>query len=323
MTSRRGMSLVEVCVVIAILGLLAAILLPAVQIGRETSRRMECSSHLRQIGTAVNNYHSTFNCFPPISGHVNNLPKSIWANLLLDLGLVDLAAYDRSYGTSTATMTMDDYPEIKFPTALMQCPSDSCPVSFGANYGANLLGSGAYYFPDGGQREDPFQGIGVFGGACNYSTITDGASNTTLASEFLRGTGSPYTPLGVRIADISRPKSLIFNLIPGATTNAEIEELRSRCRDSNPTTDPIISDTRGQFWLSGTQHDYVYSHFDTPNSFSCQESGYPRGLILTVSSQHTGGVNVVYADGSVRFVSDSIDLKVWRALGTRAGNEQL
>lgn len=315
--ARRGITLIEVCVVIAIIGLLAVIILPAVQMTRELSRRMECLSHLRQIGVAVNNYHSTYNRFPPIGTDTHNLSRSIWGILLSDLGLTDLAAYERYFTeTSDIPRPLNEAPEIKYPAALMKCPSDSCRITFGSNYAVNTWGSGGRYFP-----ENMNEMMGVIGGEVSYSSITDGASNTTLAGEFLRGTGDPYTYLGIRPADTSRPKSIIFNLIPGATTNEEVDELRIRCRNSDAATDPIISDTRGQFWIGGSQHDYVFSHFDTPNQLSCQDLDTRRAAILGTASQHAGGVNVVFADGSARFINDDIDLGIWRALGTRSGND--
>lgn len=314
--SRRGMSLVEVIVVITILGLLAAILLPATQRVREKSRQMECASQLRQIGVAFSNYHSTFNCFPPISGHVHSRPKSIWANLLPELGLAELAAYDRLLGTDSHVE--DPSSELKYPTPLMRCPSDACPITIGSNYGVNLAGDGIRHFPEPEAKEEPLQGIGVFTTGSSYSVITDGTSNTAIASEFLRGAGSPSLPLGVRPADTTRPKSLIFNLIPGATTNSEIDELSQRCRSSDPAKSPVISDTRGQMWLSGNQRDYTYSHFDTPNGSSCEDLDTRRAKIYSASSQHSGGVNILIADGAVRFSGNDIDLKIWRSLGTRA-----
>lgn len=311
---RRGITLVEVLVVVGIVGALAAMIAPAVMMARHAARRMECGSRIRQLGVAFHNYHSTFNCLPYSTTSTGPATWSVWRSVLPELQLQSLETeaqrVDRDL--SDGRSTDETQPERRVVVPVLRCPADGGAGSFGANFGINWSGSGQKT-PDGAFTGDERLVVG-------FHSITDGTSNTALVSEFLRGDADPMQPSeGVR----SDARRRIFNVLPGIDDQSKISMLQDRCRNIDPATGPFVEAGRGRFWLSGNYYHYSYNHFELPNRLSCVNSGGAFGLILAPSSLHGTGVNVLFADGSVRFVSDQLDLQVWRAQGTRAGGEAL
>jgi prepilin-type N-terminal cleavage/methylation domain-containing protein/prepilin-type processing-associated H-X9-DG protein len=311
MRSRRaGFTLIELLVVIAIIAVLVALLLPAVQQARESARRAQCRNQIRQLGIALANYEEIYTNLPP--ANVNNL--SMNARLLPQLELsniYELIDFNVPFNHANNAIARNT----NVPSFL--CPSDVdlLPAAQGArnNYYANTGTEIIYTLPSptvGGTNFGmPFpNGIIVQSASIRFRDITDGASNTAAFSERIKGDGSN---------GVSTPRSDTFQ--PG-TYPATPDQALADCMAVN-TADLSKQgySNSGAPWLQPYHSTTMYYHVATPNTRSCM---FPPGRIMTTpSSQHVGGVNLALCDGSVRFVSDSVDLGLWRALGTRAGNE--
>lgn len=306
MRCRKAFTLVELLVVIAIIGILVALLLPAVQAAREAARRMKCSNHLKQIGLAMHIYQSTHRVFPPArldwpyvySPQAQLLPFIEQENLqdLIDFNVKFFGANSPTWGNASAARTQ---------VSVFLCPSDSGRVAggeFGAtNYVANV-GSG---LRDNGSllRDSTADGVFFEESSLSFRDILDGTTNTVAFSESLLGNGITSPP--------GDPRHQI-TLLSGGT----------------PATPGACSATttlwgqRGIRWIQGSYGYTLYNHFYTPNSpnLDCGNSTRTHGL-QAARSHHPGGVNALLCDGSVRIVSETVAMPVWRQAATRAGGE--
>jgi prepilin-type N-terminal cleavage/methylation domain-containing protein len=306
---KSGFTLVEMLVVIAILALLMALLLPAVQGAREAARRLQCSNNMRQVALALQQHETQREHFP--YGTLDELSVSVrrrdtWFQQTWPF-LEEMPLFQK-YMAWTGTYVMDTPPEIKDAVIpAVRCPAD-------AEAGANGFGGGGPFRSGGwgfqgnyvGCAGDDFIRInrtergdsylvklsGVFYGNSNTATasIRDGLSNTLLLSE-------------VRIRRVKG----------GGWGDA------------------------GGYWGGGQHSSFGFSARDTPNStvsdrvFECKTTGDPKAPCVSVGdsfekinharSYHVGGVNAALADGSTHFFTDTIDLAAWRGLSTIAGRE--
>jgi prepilin-type N-terminal cleavage/methylation domain-containing protein/prepilin-type processing-associated H-X9-DG protein len=308
--NRGAFTLIELLVVIAIIAILIGLLLPAVQKVREAANRMKCQNNLKQLGLAIHNYHDTNGQLPP--GW--DFPTS-WGALGLVLPYVE---QDNLYKTMDTTRPLSDpvnVPGVQTTVGLYLCPSDKpnpSPSLGGAtNYHTNNGSLPIFVVARGLNTDTPPNGVFYTNSkGITLTGITDGTSNTALASERLLGDGN---------MGLVSPREDTFNG-PNAAVGrpATADEAASWCQSvdvTNPANQfPIFM---GAPWAHG-QHSY--QHIIPPNGRSC---GWLPSLraSMTPSSRHPGGVNLLLGDGSVRFIRDSIDIYVWRALGSRAGGE--
>ncbi|MFQ3651975.1 MAG: DUF1559 domain-containing protein [Gemmataceae bacterium] len=354
--TRVAFTLIELLVVMAIIAVLIGLLLPAVQKVREAAARMQCSNNLKQLGLACHNFEGSYGRLPnyelapgpnQISGNYSvharllpfieqeNLQRLIDFNLPIRLG---------SGGGSTLNPLVAPAASTIVKTFL--CPSDGQPpvVDYiegippnlvtnrmaGTNYAVNL-GSGAGTTYD---TRVPTDGMFWINSQINWLSVTDGTSNTVLMSEWLRGnniTTSGTTPQDPRrqMGDaICFWAHQAFPPNPPGIRNGPSGPIIS---DPNPATFLTQLQAGGGFrgrfvgnrglrWINGREFDTGMLAWQTPNSrlpdwFTC---GFGW---MSASSNHTGGVNTLFCDGSVRFVRDGISLAVWRAAFTRAGGE--
>lgn len=308
---RRGFTLIELLVVIAIIAVLIALLLPAVQQAREAARRSQCKNNLKQLGLALHNYHDNYKGFPmgksspSISMHPRILP------FLDQTPLYDTVDFNVSgnHANNTAAKNTN--------VAAFRCPTDPDKMALLAggrnNYYTNT-GTGILNDFPSTIVTDPNYGMpmpnGVFymNSFTRIGHITDGTSYTAMMSERRLGDGSN---------GLITPETDTFR--PG-TYPTTMDEARDQCR----AADISVLTTQGKSnggvpWLSPDHTTTYYYHTLTPNDRSCM---YPPGRIATTAnSMHTGGVHLLLCDGSVRFVSSSVDLNTWRGLGTREGGE--
>lgn len=370
-----GFTLVELLAVIAIIGILVGLLLPAVQAAREAARRTQCMSRLRQIGLACANYQATHGVFPPgrfLPDYVDNgVPRTSYTNYnqvdqsagsndwtgfrsvhcmilpYMEQGNVyDQINFERP---SALRMTRSDVPynvnydAYNHAQALFLCPSDSNRgrITSENNYRYNFGGSSPY----GGARNTFRQtdhraafgdqsclGNGAFtaGEALKPASFTDGLSNTAMFSERNKGSGlNPRTQLPTRTDIVTMP----------GRTNRLIDPdiMFRRCGDYEPRTSGFNFMAAGS-WLQGSDYSNgwpfaaysstMYNHMAPPNwkgqdcgSWSAIPDTPGEHAIVSARSSHSGGVLVCYADGHTQFVSDTIELMTWRALGTRFGRE--
>jgi prepilin-type N-terminal cleavage/methylation domain-containing protein/prepilin-type processing-associated H-X9-DG protein len=312
---RRGFTLVELLVVIAIIGILVALLLPAVQAAREAARRLQCHNNLKQLGLALQNYGSPFDQLP--IGTLNSPDTSPWQRprgtyfphllpYLEQQAIYDRIDFKAVGGSNTYWDQTPNSQGLTSPcaqvVACMLCPSDNGKrqitiVSGGIYAGGNYLG----FFGDRdyrgllGPAPTNVRGAFAMNRASTWSDFKDGTSNTMVMGEYLRGATSG--------------------------TNAQ-------------------KDFRGGVWFDQPGYSQLFTR-NTPNSSApdqiyggycnslpfqnlpCTDSDNNGSDFACARSRHSGGVGVVFADGSVHFINDSIDLTTWRSLGSIANGEIL
>jgi prepilin-type N-terminal cleavage/methylation domain-containing protein/prepilin-type processing-associated H-X9-DG protein len=299
----RGFTLIELLVVIAIIAILIGLLLPAVQKVREAAARMSCSNNLKQIGLALHNHEGAYRAFP----QARNAWPLVHSALSRLLPFVEQDNLQRLVDYTTPPTSPTNLGASQTRVGLFICPSD--PVGgkvptlaeWGSNYVANngsgTIGFGLIASGDGLFTQTPIR----------IGDILDGTSNTAAFSESLLGNG--MVPASAAAAD---PRFVVLE-VPGGN-----DPTPAACDGAAGT----FSGRRGGKWIDGHYGNTLYNHYYTPNpaTWDCGNGSHNKGL-STARSFHSGGVNLVLGDGSVRFVSNSISATSWRALGTRAGGE--
>jgi prepilin-type N-terminal cleavage/methylation domain-containing protein/prepilin-type processing-associated H-X9-DG protein len=299
---RRAFTLIEVLVVIAIIGVLIALLLPAVQQAREAARRSQCLNNLKQIGLALHNYHGAHGTFPPgyVSKTQGNSPTGPDIGPGWGWGAMILSQLEQGplYGAVNFSLPTTDPASLtarRTNLAVFLCPSnpaDGGPLTIKDGAGNVLVADLApgQYVGVAGQwepEEFPAPNNGVFyrNSRIGLQNITDGSSTTLLAGE--------------RSQNVANAAWL--GMIPsGQSCNNPTWPVQD-CEASNVL---ILGHT-------GPSPDEVW--IDTPN--------YPKAGADDFHSLHPGGCNFLFGDGSVRFVKETIAPRVFSALATRAGGE--
>lgn len=333
---RRGRSaftLIELLVVIAIIAVLIALLLPAVQAAREAARRMQCVNNMKQLGLAFHNYHTQSNSLPPgriwapntkafptIFAGCQNTP---WFVLMLPQ--FEQQGLANAYNYSLGSEGVPSNPIIGFFTnttvastkvSVFQCPSDlvrtfQIPAAYASAFGVPALAvpvstKGNYAVSWGntswGQN---FAGLpanatylqSAFGHAGNigFQSITDGTSTTVFMAEVLQG-------------DTNDVRGLMWDPLAGGssfmsryTPNAQVDYLKLATGGDQLQNPFCVNE-------AGFQLPCLAGAGDT-TSFSGSRS------------RHAGGVNVLFGDGSVRFVKNSVNAVTWIALNSIASGE--
>jgi prepilin-type N-terminal cleavage/methylation domain-containing protein/prepilin-type processing-associated H-X9-DG protein len=354
---RRGFTLIELLVVIAIIGVLIALLLPAVQAAREAARRAQCVNNLKQLGLAAHNYHDQTGALPAQSTWNTAVNPGAWGpwytawttSMLPQLeqtplfNATNFSLYlifsNSGQLWDTPANTTVGYTQL----AALLCPSDGIRVRpqnpYGTiNYCGNFGGPAVIEKANGSivPTGNPWWSNNNVA-PVSFSGFLDGTSNTAMFSERLIGLGG-NPPLTAGSGPNAR--RAIFNVpivLNGDSRNATLAlQFANACKNLPGNTPMNFSFLSGAYWHSDmpyTTVNHSYFHFVTPNGLSCSaaQAGGNNGegdpnwggstAAITANSNHPGGVNVCFADGSVKFVKDTIDIKTWWAIGTRNGAE--
>ena len=353
-----GFTLIELLVVIAIIAVLIALLLPAVQAAQEAARRGQCTNNLKQLGLAAHNYLQATNVLPlhdlypaGSNGNYNGVygnGGSGWSyawtlSILPQLEqqpLFNAFNFCFSYcdppacATTTINSTINNTQILAYV-----CPSEtqlkrvSYPWGISV-YAGNIGGPGEIKAYSGTSLSAYNAGVAMYSGAIGIEAIQDGTSNTALFSERLQGLvgGAPVYP-GTS-SNSKRgiwPVNVAVNVNSTTLGTPTTLALLAACQSlgSTPST---YSNYGGRLWLVG--YPWVldinsYNHVGVPNSMMCTASNTNRAgdgsVYDTVppTSNHPGGVNVGFTDGSVKFIKNSISLQVWWALGSRDVGETI
>ena len=315
--ARRAFTLVELLVVITIIGILIALLLPAVQAAREAARRTTCNNNLKQLALGAQNYLNASKIFPLGYGIIKaNFGSGStgsgnwsWAVRLYPYveqgGVLDTVSF--RWDLDVASTQPQYWPIFTQDIPVFQCPS--VPGSGYVHF--NATGTCVTAVPAFNQARSSYAGNwgigcqecsnrprGMFDDSTNttsgvvaVSDVRDGLANTAIFSEFIPGYG--------------------------CTGRGWMAHGEGQCymHDYGPNT--LVPDSVR--WCSASRDP---TNQDPPQS-PCIQNANARMVLHSARSFHPGGVQVALADGSVRFVGQTVDLSAWRALGTREGRETL
>ncbi len=326
---RSGFTLIELLVVIAIIAVLISLLLPAVQSAREAARRAQCVNNLKQIGLALHNYESAQGSFPiglirytlPLCDAASNRRHTMFAMILPFLEQGNLYAglnYDVG-ANSIRNITAQE----TFVNAFY-CPSDERSTgplnpaggplqfigvnqsSYAGNAGTIELFRYRYSTANPGNCRH-IEGDGSFVISWNYgiSRFTDGTSNTLFVGEASRFRGQP--------ASWQFPWNYgewfsLVNAPAGSSASATHGIAYTAARPNAPLQ------------LTGASSDVTTAIDPDPFTWWTKPQAQSYGS-FGFRSQHPGGVNFMFGDGSVRFIKSTIDLTTYRSLSTRSGGE--
>ncbi|MBN9120048.1 MAG: DUF1559 domain-containing protein [Planctomycetes bacterium] len=330
-TVRRGFTLIELLVVIAIIAILIGLLLPAIQKVREAAARMKCQNKLKQLTLALHNYESANGAFP--AGTVNTSPAN-----------GSIAAGDDPNGRNGSGSPGIGGPWICYILPYMEQPALYANFEKIRTERAEVVdwfGNGTYAAtPVGDKHLDAMD--------CPSHPFNDEKlANGTGMEDLARGNyAAGYGKGGYGTVNTNNPavggifgnnsKVRMVDISDGTSNTLCLSELKYRLPSS---TGPSYQDSRG-VWGYGTMGGDTFSAQTGPNSTTpdgvwgcrdypqegmpCVQSGSPYAAMYAAArSYHTGGVNVSFGDGSVRFVSNSIDLNTWQAWGSRGGGESV
>lgn len=314
----RAFTLVELLVVIAIIGVLVALLLPAVQAARESARRMDCLSRIRQVGVAAHNYHGTYNTFPKHGDNQTGLssqahllpymenetvrdlvvPETHWRNqpeLVLRTPLPFLKCSSQDAFEQTAGYGWGGAPDWTESTdlrihyfAIFGAKPDSC-----GGRGGNNIESLPY--PDGTYSMH----------SCSLDPVSDGGVATNGATQYAKGVGikkiTDGTSNTLYFAEVSWDAGVNFSWI---AANATFSDSYGWLYNAKNIANPINAVAFPLTWAGHDAGEGIVPYHD-----------------VSIGSKHPGGCNVLMADGSASFLNEDVELATLKAMASRASGE--
>jgi prepilin-type N-terminal cleavage/methylation domain-containing protein/prepilin-type processing-associated H-X9-DG protein len=315
---RHAFTLIELLVVIAIIAVLIGLLVPAVQKVRSAAARAQCLNNLKQIGLACHNFHDARGAFPSL-GQYGTAPSVSWSAHARILPYLEQENLQRLIDWTQPYSSQPVVTSTRVATFI--CPSDINDKSrldgaithYPTSYGFNA-GTWAVWSPTTGQTGN---GAFTIQRGTRMADFLDGTSTTLAATDvkafqpYLRDANNPAA------SGAAEPAGVAAMVAFGGSFKAEsghTEWVDGRVHQTGMTA----------LWKPNTRCDFVSgtTTFDTDfNSSREGATSNPTYAGITARSYHSGGVNVLFVDGSTRFINDSIDLSAWRGLATRAGGE--
>ncbi|QDT99680.1 DUF1559 domain-containing protein [Gimesia aquarii] len=315
-SKKRAFTLIELLVVIAIIAILIALLLPAVQQAREAARRSTCKNNLKQIGLAHHNYHDVFKCFPlgARRDHAGGWGQSWWVGILPYMdqaALFNQLNHEVNHSGYVGNGAVAD----KVIIPLMLCPS-SPMKAITHNTG-------------GGSTVRPHY-VGISG-----ATNGNGFTNASIHNQYAyTGCCTSVTPGGIKARGGVMLQNLcikIKDISDGTTNIIVVSECSNYFRDA---ADNPVQVNSNHGWMMGTADAGETGQNRTfnlttirypPNTVdnSLPGTGTNDGPNNGIYSPHTGGVHALLGDGSVRFLSENIDMQTLRRLATRDDGKPL
>ncbi|MDD3590039.1 MAG: DUF1559 domain-containing protein [Thermoguttaceae bacterium] len=314
----KGFTLVELLVVIAIIGILIGLLLPAVQAAREAARRMQCTNNLKQIMLAAQNYHDAHNSFQPARGGATGTHGWVGHHVWILPYCEQTALYEELKANGFPDVQHNGSGLYSRGASYLLCPSDGTSktlaawvngahrTNYAGSWGDSIVQSdessmtsrgffpGGLYCNDGGTRTVVTRSM---------SAMTDGTSNTVAYSEMItadsQGTAKVKGGIGyIAGAAVTIPRN-VLNLVSTA--------------DRTILSGSVCTFNRGDCYAHGSVSTTGFQTILPPNSPNARnynsgngQAGWGYG-ICSAQSNHAGGVNCAMVDGSVRFVSETID----------------
>jgi prepilin-type processing-associated H-X9-DG protein/prepilin-type N-terminal cleavage/methylation domain-containing protein len=312
---RSGFSLIDLMVVLSIIGLLMSLVLPAVMDAREAARKLACTNNLRQVGLGLEEFESVQGRLPGIywgssgSQALGNKVELSFSPAGQIAGFIDSLSLAQQIPEQQPLGTVDpDWSVLDLPSpGVLRCPDDWLAAGEASSY--RFCRGILPLWP-----KDP-GGTFVSDRGLRISEITDGLAQTAFTSERLISLPSPG-----RVD----PRRDLIQL--DSLTTLEVAPTCIAVNAEGGWSAPGVQgwdQPVGNSWLSGRWVQNSYYHLFPPNSpwADCVKADLLSMAVLTARSNHPGGVNVLFGDGHVRFVSDGVNFMVWRAWATRNGGE--
>jgi type II secretory pathway pseudopilin PulG len=302
-SDRSGFTLVELFVAFALIAILFAILVPAVQQARESARIVQCRNNLHNIGLACHSMQSNTGRFPSV-GKLYRPGNWSYSCLFQLLPYCEQGALHDSFNFNTHASSRENRSVVNASSMqLWHCPSDPVDSPQQSNYLGN---SGTGIDASLEQRYDGFLGLS---NGTRPADFTAGLSNTVAFAECAGDDRS------------SELRGTIINIPPRAQNIGEWETFRAACRDLQdvPDGEPVRkSRSIGVVWVDAAMGSSRYNHVLPPGANSCQSGGSYNMSIVSADSRHSRGVVTLLADGSVRVTNFEIDGELWKQLGRRS-----